>query len=121
MMAVLMGVGPKEERETHIGRLSITAEDQSFTMEDVTGKGCATVRGLDDIREHRFRLLLRFDLFELYIDDLLVQTYVYKPQNGRLGFLARNAQSSFRDIKAFQMSLRLPTRIGDGVAGFPGS
>ena len=56
-------------------------------------------------KEHRFRLLVRRGMFELYIDDMLMQTYLYKPGSGKVGFLAHNANVVFRDVQAWNMSL----------------
>ena len=104
-MAVQMGIGKPDGRETHIGRL-ITGGDgvRAFSSEDVTGKGCATVTGVEDGREHTFRLLRRMEMFELYIDDLLMQTYTRRPGSGKVGFLACNAQAEFSNLRAWTMS-----------------
>ena len=58
-MAVLLGIAPPEDRQTHIGTLVTSDGDSQFSAEDVTGKYSATVTGLDPDREHSFRLLLR--------------------------------------------------------------
>jgi hypothetical protein len=78
---------------------------------DVTGKGCATVTGVEDGREHTFRLLCRKEMLELYIDDLLVQTYTRPPGSGKVGFLVGNAQAEFSGLSAWAMSFP-----GEGVA-----
>ena len=86
-MAILLGVGPPQGRETLVGRL-LSAKDGAprLNVLDVSGKGCATVAGVGAGESHRFRLLTRLGLFELYLDDMLVQTYYYKPGVGRVGF-----------------------------------
>ncbi|MFH1731731.1 MAG: hypothetical protein ABIF82_08780 [Planctomycetota bacterium] len=99
---IRLGVGGPGERETHIGRYNVVT---GFKSEDVTGMGCATVTGIEDGKEHAFRLLLRHDLFELYVDDLLVQTYVYKPEGGKVGLLANDASITFANIEAWRMDL----------------
>jgi hypothetical protein len=105
-MAVQLGIGVQGERETHIGILRKESSDNlEFKSEDVTGKGCATVTGIEKGKEHAFRLLARFKGFELYIDDLLMQTYTYQPIGGRFGFLVRNAEAMFDDLSAWGMSL----------------
>ena len=105
-MSVQLGIGPVKGRETHIGRLTTDADGKmTFSSEDVTGKGCATVTGLDDGREHRFRLLCRWELIELYVDDLLVQTYTHEWGSGRVGFFVANARADFSDVRAWAMSL----------------
>ena len=48
---------------------------------------------------------MRLSLFELYLDDWLVQTYAYRPASGRLGFVARDARLEVNGLKAWQMSL----------------
>ena len=108
-MAIQLGVGPAEGRETHIGRLTAGADGRmNFVSEDVTGKGHATVTGIDDGREHTFRLLCRREMFELYIDDLLVQTYVHDGGSGRVGLLAGRGAAAFTDLRAWAMSFPAP-------------
>ncbi|MDI1334931.1 MAG: hypothetical protein PSU94_02005 [Lacunisphaera sp.] len=105
-MSVQLGVGPAKDRETHIGRLTTgTDGGMVFSSEDVTGRNCATVTGLDDGREHTFRLLCRWELIELYIDDLLMQTYTHEKGSGRVGFLVGNAKADFSNVSVWAMSL----------------
>jgi hypothetical protein len=105
-MAIQLGIGMQGERETHIGILRKESnENIDFKSEDVTGKGCATVTGIDEGKKHDFRLLTRLGGFELYIDDLLMQTYIYQPVGGRVGFLVRNVEAMFNDLCAWSMSL----------------
>jgi hypothetical protein len=105
-VVIKLGIGPTRGRQSHIGLLQTTTEGKiQFKSEDVTGKGCATVTGIENAKEHRFRLLVRRGMFELYIDDMLMQTYVYKPGSGKLGFVAHNANVIFRDVNAWKMSL----------------
>ncbi|MHC4506270.1 MAG: hypothetical protein ACYTFI_23490, partial [Planctomycetota bacterium] len=114
-VALLMGVGGPHGRETHIGRLQ--ADEQggvTFVSEDVTGKHCATVTGIEGGSEHRFRLLVRMTFFELYVDDLLVQTFVYRPTSGRLGFVTRGARLAASGLEARLMSLRAETSFALG-------
>ncbi|MBS0664313.1 MAG: hypothetical protein JSR48_13690 [Verrucomicrobia bacterium] len=104
-MSLLLGVGAADGRETHAGRLTTGADGRRvFSSEDVTGKGCATVTGLEPDREHTFRLLCRWELFELYVDDLLVQTYTRRPGSGRVGFVVQNAQAGLSRLHAWVMS-----------------
>lgn len=103
--AILLGVGSPEKRQSRIGKLRFGPAGATFRSLDVTGKGCATVRGLDDSKAHRFRLLVRLDMFELYIDDLLQQTFVFNPGRGRIGIAAREANVVVKDLKMWEMSL----------------
>ena len=100
-MEIRLGIGSPEDRETHIGRYNPI---RGFSIEDVTGSGCATINGIGNGSEHAFRLLVRHDMFELYVDDLLVQTYVYRPCEGRVGLLASEASVTFRNVAAYSMT-----------------
>jgi hypothetical protein len=104
-MAVLMGIGRVEGRETHVGRLQAAGGAAAFAAMDITGRHCATVTGLDDGHTHSFRLLSRLGLFELYVDDRLMQTFFYKPGAGRVGFVTRQAEADFSDLRAWAMTL----------------
>lgn len=100
---VWLGIGPAKERESHIGRWNNVT---GFTSHDVTGRGCATVTGIDDDVQHSFRILTRHDCFELYIDDMLMQTHLYQTPCERVGFVAKHSEAEFNDLKAWTMSLR---------------
>lgn len=97
-MEIRLGIGNTGKEETHVGRYNgITG----FNCEDVTGQGCATLHNISDGGEHSFRLLVRHDIFELYVDDLLVQTYVYKPNGGRIGLITVGAKVIFNKLAAY--------------------
>jgi len=104
-MAVLLGIGRPPQRRTHVGSLVGPDGARTFTSQDVTGTGCATVTGIAGGREHTFRLLARLNMFELYVDDLLVQTYAYKPSSGKIGFVTKGADAEFGGLKAWRMTL----------------
>lgn len=101
-MEIRLGIGTPEHRETYVGRHHPLT---GFCIEDTTGRGCATVTGIGNGTEHTFRLLARHDLFELYIDDLLVQTYTYRPYGGRIGVVASAARVTVTGIIAHAMTL----------------
>ena len=105
-IAIQLGIGKPAGRKRHIGLLTIdTKGKKRFQSRDVSGKGDATVTGIDNDKEHSFRLLCRMGMFELYIDDLLAQTFYYQPSAGKLGFLVRDGQAVFSDLKGWNMSL----------------
>ncbi len=57
-------------------------------------------------KETSFRLLARQNIFEIYIDDLLVQTYTLKGEsNGKIGFYVRNAFMAMSRLQVFEMNL----------------
>lgn len=77
-----------------------------FRCLDVTGPGCATVGGLHAGRKTPFRVFVRHDLVEFYLDDLLVQTFFFSTEaTGRLGFLVCDGGCLLEDVKAWEMSL----------------
>lgn len=89
-------------RLTVIGRYNIIT---GFTPADITAEGCATVRGFSPGQVHRFRLLASQDVFELYLDDLLAQTFIFNPAHCRIGLVATDgAQASFTELQAWKMS-----------------
>lgn len=96
---------------TEIGKMTL-AEGLTFAPEDVIGPGCAAPAGIAPHRDHAFRLLARANMFEFYLDDMLVQTFNTTHEPGgigrtpvRLGFIAQNGQGLFGDVKAWSMSL----------------
>jgi hypothetical protein len=72
---------------------------------DSVGQYSACETGIEDGREHSFRLLSRGGLFELDVDDLLVQTFYCRRGAGRVGFGGRNAESWVTGLRAWDMSL----------------
>ncbi|MCY2926977.1 MAG: hypothetical protein NT031_16390 [Planctomycetota bacterium] len=91
---------------TRIGRLDWREGKPAFTCLDVTGPGCASPGGILEGRKNTFRLLVRRDILELYLNDLLVQTFFFSAKaTGRIGFLAQDGGCLFEDVKVTQMSL----------------
>jgi hypothetical protein len=90
--------------QTEIGKLT-WRDEVRFISEDRTGYGCATAAGIPGGKTCSFRLLLRKDLFELYLDDLLVQTWSADHTTGRIGLLVQDGQGTFENIRAWQMAL----------------
>ena len=96
-------LGPPDGRCTRIGWWD---PNSGFAAADVIGRGCASVAGIRGDVQHAFRLLLRNGLFELYVNDLLVQTYFLNEHwDGTLGFLSLDAVARFASLRAWRMSL----------------
>ncbi len=75
-----------------------------FIQEDVVGpQGFATPCGIKSGTTHYFRLLVKEGMFELYLDDLLVQTYITGDASGRMGLFARSGPVEFRGIQIWQI------------------
>jgi hypothetical protein len=97
-------IGEPQWRESRIGHIHT---DVSFHFEtlDATGLGSATVTGLDDGKDHTFRLWLRSGQMELYIDDLLMQSFFYSKATGRVGFLSQESEVTFSKLRFYSMNL----------------
>jgi hypothetical protein len=91
-------------RLTEIGTIHLTS-DAHFDCRDRIGFGCAAVAGIMESKMAAFRLLFRSDIFELYLDDLLVQTFYTNGATGRIGFIVRDGQAIFEKIRAWGMNL----------------
>ena len=96
---------------TEIGKLTLT-DGLVFNAEEVIGPGCAAPAGIVPHTNHAFRLLIRKNMFELYLDDMLVQTFNTTHEPGgigatpqRVGFIAQNGQGLFENVKAWSMTL----------------
>jgi len=90
--------------QTEIGTLS-WAEDPHFEVRDRTGYGCATVAGMPAGKECTYRLLIRKGIFEVYLNDLLVQTFSAQRLTGRIGFVAQDGEAVFGCPKVWAMTL----------------
>lgn len=96
---------------TQIGKLTIGAK-AVFESEDEIGAGCASAAGITPDEPHVFRLLARQNMFEVYLDDWLVQTFntTHSPDRPgvtprRLGFLARNGRLHVEGLQVWRMTL----------------
>eukprot|EP00931_Biecheleriopsis_adriatica_P004683 TRINITY_DN106312_c0_g1_i1.p1 TRINITY_DN106312_c0_g1~~TRINITY_DN106312_c0_g1_i1.p1 ORF type:complete len:639 (+),score=38.08 TRINITY_DN106312_c0_g1_i1:182-1918(+) len=91
----------------------------SFSCGD-TKCGVATVTDMDPARPHTLRALFRRGMWEIYIDDLLVTSYLYGGQyplpatgEGRLGIMCTaGANAEFTNAQAWHMSLSAQTSAG---------
>lgn len=101
--AILLEVGEPQWRASLIGKLTLDT-DFHFEPLDITGRNCATVTGLDNGKSHTFRLWIRGGQMELYIDDLLMQSFFIERATGRIGFLAQESEAQFSGLKFYQMN-----------------
>jgi hypothetical protein len=96
---------------TEIGKMTL-GNRIDFHAEDVIAPGCAAPAGIAPHKNHAFRLLVRKNMFELYLDDMLVQTFntTHDPAGigqtpRRIGFIAENGQGLFENVKIAPMTL----------------
>ena len=101
--AIMLEVGEPQWRASLIGKLTMDTAFH-FQPQDVTGRNCATVTGLEEGKAHSFRLWLRGGQMELYIDDLLMQSFFFERPSGRVGFIAQEAEAQFSNLKFYQMN-----------------
>ena len=109
---LLLETGPKQGlavklqtwQQTEIGTLDWTG-GLRFDSEDRTGFGCATAAGMPPGKKCHFRLLMRQDLFEMYLDDLLVQTWSTRKATGRIGFLVDDGHATLENLRAWRLNL----------------
>ncbi len=89
--------------QTEIGTL-YCSEAPRFEPKDRTGFGCATVAGIPVGETCSYRFLIHKGIFEIYLNDLLVQTFSAAHLTGRIGFLVQDGEATFTCPKAWEMS-----------------
>ncbi|MDR1902170.1 MAG: hypothetical protein LBQ88_07825 [Treponema sp.] len=84
----------------------------SFTVEDFVGPGCAAPAGLIPAKKHHFRILIRKNMYEFYLDDFhidLFNTTHFPDKPGiaprRIGFLIKNGTGKVTDLKINTMEI----------------
>lgn len=84
------------------GRNGVLRGTSHFTYEDTVGPyGHASFSGIRHNRFHTFKVIARLDYFELYIDDLYVQTYLLpESSTGRIGIFTADGTCDI-SVKAF--------------------
>lgn len=102
--AILLTVGEPQWRESQIGKLSLEG-GWNFETLDRIGRYTAAVNGLDSGKDHTFRLWLRGGQMELYLDDVLMQSFFLQSPSGRIGFLSQESDTQISNLKIFEMNL----------------
>lgn len=93
-----------KKRSTYIG--TFDAAFRRFTPEDTISRGCACPTGLDTFVPHTFRLLIRHGIFEVYFDDILVQTYTCPTMpTGKISLALQNCRCRIENVTAYEMNL----------------
>jgi hypothetical protein len=89
-----------------VGRSGHLKGTLKFDSEDVVGPyGHASYCGIRHGRTHKFSLLARGDYFELFVDNLYVQTYLLpETMTGVIGFCVFDGRAEFKDIKIYDMT-----------------
>jgi hypothetical protein len=96
---------------TDIGKMTV-ADRVDFRSEETIGLGCAAPAGILPHTNHAFRLFIRKNMFELYLDDMLVQTFNTTHEPGgigltpcRIGFIGEDGIGVFENVRAWSMTL----------------
>ena len=105
--ALVMDIGPEYKRRSYVQKIRM--QDGKLVERvniDTTGEGCATVRGVSDKEWHTFKLFVRENMYELYADDMLVQTFetLERPVQ-KIGFIFQNCRCELRDLKLYEMNV----------------
>lgn len=106
-LCTLVSLPVEDERfaSAEIRRVENMAFDRSVLLDEIGGR-CAGSHTLTAGREHLFRLICRMGMFELYVDDLLVQSYVTDaPDKLQIGFYLCNGQAEIRGLRAWEIRL----------------
>ncbi len=75
-----------------------------FSQEDVIGpQGYASPCGIFNSTSHTFRLLVQNGMWEFYLDDRYVQTFITGPTSGRLGLFAKSGIVVFSELRIWEM------------------
>lgn len=90
--------------QTEIGTLTCS-EPPRFESKDRTGFGCATMAGVPAGETCSYRFLIRKGIFEIYLNDLLVQTFSAANLTGRIGFVVQDGEGTFSCPNIWEMSL----------------
>lgn len=96
------------DRRTTKAKISIVKYGNMDQQEvvDVITNTCAGRTNLTLDQLTTLRLLVRQNIFELSIDDILVQSYTLGGRsNGRIGFYVKNCSMTLKDLKAYLMDL----------------
>jgi hypothetical protein len=97
---------------SEIGRI-YWHQGYEFECEDTISEGCAAPIGIPAHVFHSFRLIIRKNMFEFYLNDMLVQTFNTTHDHDQIGiypseigFLAMNGSCSVRNLKMMKMNLK---------------
>jgi hypothetical protein len=99
----MLQVGDSLWRESKIGGLRLDTAFH-FSPLDLTGRNSATVTGLENDTAHTFRLWIRGGQFELYVDDMLMQSFFFYSPSGRLGFISQESEATFSQLHFYEMN-----------------
>lgn len=103
-MSVTLEIGHPYKRHSFVETIRLETQKLDRQIIDTIGEGCAEVRGIDADRGVTLRLLYRRNMFELYADDLLVQSFTHLgTPTGKIGFCLQNAAAEITGWTVYPM------------------
>jgi hypothetical protein len=95
------------------GALNVVDRAAAFKCGANVTCGVATVTSMDPAKQHAVRVMFRKGMWEVYINDLLAQTFLYggayplpDAGAGRIGLICTGVpNANVRAVRAWQMSL----------------
>ena len=97
--AILTEIGNPKFARTTIGPI----ENGAFIPQDVVGNFDAARAYLEPGRATAFKLIVKHDIAQLYIENRLCQTFVTNETPTNLSLFCKNADVTINNLKAYQM------------------
>lgn len=105
-MDIALEIGHPYKRYSFVENIRSDGKSVYREIVDTIGEDCADVRGISANEKHTFKFLYRRNIFELYADDIHVQTFVHLgKQTGRIGFTLLNSHVKIENLKMYKMNL----------------
>lgn len=106
LSAAVLDVGEKYKRNSYIQKIVLNDNEIECTTVDITGEGCATLRGVSEKEKHSFKMFVRQNMYELYVDNMLVQSFVtLESYAEKLGIFAKNCSCTFENLSLYEMNI----------------
>ena len=99
---IALDVGHPYRRRSYVLRAEWDRGPDVRILDEIGGD-CASVKGMSAGETHSFRFLARRNMMEMYVDDLLVQTW--SSPSGPVTLFAQNARCQVRHMRAYRMDL----------------
>jgi len=97
--AILTEIGNPKFARTTIGPI----ENGTFIPQDVVSNFDAARAYLEPGRATAFKLIVKHDIAQLYIENRLCQTFVTNETPTNLSLFCKNADVTINNLKAYQM------------------
>lgn len=93
-----------KNRSIYIGNFD--KNNSIFSPEDTISHNCTCPNGIDVEVPYSFRLLIRYGMFELYLNDMHVQTYTTRTMpTGKVMLALQNCKCRIENVTVYEMNL----------------